>query len=173
MCNLKISIQTFDEACSTYFNTTFLHDINRLNSIRGTGSNKLRTYCTMKFNCNIEIYLKMPLAYSQRSALAKFRCGVAPLRLETGWYTNTPVNERLCLVCGNGIEDEKLVILHCDVYTHIRYELFNKTEQTDPLFNTYNDPMKLVFLLSDNRIYLHTARALNLMLKERNNILYT
>jgi hypothetical protein len=34
-----------------------------------------------------------------RSAYAKFRAGVAPLRIETGRYERFEVNERLCFNC--------------------------------------------------------------------------
>ena len=42
---------------------------------------------------------------SHRSALAKFRCGVAPIRSETGRYENLSVNERFCPFCLDCIED--------------------------------------------------------------------
>jgi hypothetical protein len=48
------------------------------------------------------------------SAFAKFRCGVAPLRIETGRYENKIVNERVCFICHEQIEDEKhaLLVIH-------------------------------------------------------------
>ena len=46
------------------------------------------------------------MPYSNRSALAKFRCGVAPIRLETGRYERLDVNDRICPICNIGIEDE-------------------------------------------------------------------
>jgi hypothetical protein len=50
------------------------------------------------------------------SAFAKFRCGVAPLRIETGRYENKNVNERVCFICHEQIEDEKHVLLNCIKY---------------------------------------------------------
>jgi hypothetical protein len=58
--------------------------------------NKLRTYKLFKPDFCTEPYLeyKMPLKY--RSAYAKLRCGVAPLRVETGRYERKAVHERTC-----------------------------------------------------------------------------
>ena len=50
---------------------------------RGT-NNKLRTYRLMKTEFVSEPYLEMPIARKERKVLALVRCGVAPLRLETG-----------------------------------------------------------------------------------------
>jgi hypothetical protein len=50
-----------------------------------------------------------------RSAFAKFRCEVAPLKIETGRYERKELNERLCINCDN-LEDEKHVLLKCLCY---------------------------------------------------------
>jgi hypothetical protein len=46
-------------------------------------------------------------------AYAKFRCGVAPLRVETGRYERKAVHERTCLYCINYVEDEFHVLMLC------------------------------------------------------------
>ncbi len=43
-----------------------------------------------------ESYLTDKLPYVHRSAMAKFRCGVAPLKIETGRYENIPLEARIC-----------------------------------------------------------------------------
>ncbi len=50
----------------------------------GTGGSKLRTYRLFKSTYSPEIYLLENMPISHRSALAKFRCGTAPIRIETG-----------------------------------------------------------------------------------------
>jgi len=47
------------------------------------GMNKLRTYCTFKSEYCSENYCKIILPLRHCAAFAKFRCGVAPLRIET------------------------------------------------------------------------------------------
>ena len=48
------------------------------------GGNKLRTYRRVKQNYATEQYVKILIQKKYRSAYAKFRCGVAPIKLETG-----------------------------------------------------------------------------------------
>ena len=51
-----------------------------------------------------------------RSAYAKFRCGVAPIKIESCRYclNRVPVEQRLCDEC-NLIEDEFYVLMVCTV----------------------------------------------------------
>ena len=58
-------------------------------------------------------YLKILDSY-EHSLLAKLRLGTLPLAIETGRYTNTSVEHRLCKYCTlNVVEDEKHFILEC------------------------------------------------------------
>jgi hypothetical protein len=56
------------------------------------GRNKLKTYRVYKKSYETEEYVKSRMSKNQRSALAKLRCGVAPIRLETGRYENIQKN---------------------------------------------------------------------------------
>jgi len=51
----------------------------------------LRRYCTYKHTFCVEKYCLLVLVPKHRSALCKFRCGVAPIRIETGRYENLKV----------------------------------------------------------------------------------
>ena len=51
---------------------------------------------------------------------AKFRCGVAPLRLETGRYERLSPEQRTCFFCTDYIESEEHVLLSCPVYDDLR-----------------------------------------------------
>ncbi len=62
--------------------------LNRPEGIRGNGRNKLRTYRSFKQSYEVESHLKNIMPYKYRSAFSKFRCGVAPIRIETGRYEN-------------------------------------------------------------------------------------
>jgi hypothetical protein len=44
-----------------------------------------------------ELYVKNYMPRGNRSAYAQFRCGVAPLRLETGRYEQLVLEQRVCL----------------------------------------------------------------------------
>lgn len=58
----------------------------------GQSGTKLWTYSSCKYDFNTEPYIVNVMSYSYRSALAKFRCGIAPIRLETGRYERLSVN---------------------------------------------------------------------------------
>ena len=75
--------------------------------------NKLRTYKLFKHDFCTEPYLEYKIPLKYRSAYAKFRCGVAPLRVETGRYERKAVHERTCLYCINYVEDEFHVLMQC------------------------------------------------------------
>ena len=62
-------------------------DLERQTAKNGTGGNKLRTYRIFKRQYKTEKYLTYLIPRRHRGSFAKFRCGVAPLRLETGIYT--------------------------------------------------------------------------------------
>ena len=63
------------------------------------------------------------MSRTRRSALAKFRCGVASLRLETRRYERIPYDERNCFNCIKVVEYEEHVLLECPLYNDIRKEL--------------------------------------------------
>ena len=101
------------------YKNDWLVSINAPLGNSGRGGNKLRTYCTFKNQFEAEKYCKLILPKRHRSALCKFRCGVAPLRLETGRYEGLPVNRRICPFCFQSgidtIETEGHVLLVCSL----------------------------------------------------------
>jgi hypothetical protein len=66
------------------------------------------------------------LLYKHKTALAKFRCGAAPIRLEIGRYERLAFNDRICPLCKTEVENEVHVLLKCPQYVDIRQSLFNK-----------------------------------------------
>ena len=91
--------------------------------------NKLRTYKRFKNTYEVEAYVKTVMPRCHRSALAKFRCGVAPIRVENGRYERLPLDERLCPFCNAEIEDELHVLTVCPMYTDFRDELYTKARE--------------------------------------------
>ncbi len=93
----------------------------------------------------MEHYVKAPLSRGERSAMAKFCMGVAPIKLETGHYTRTPEDERLCVLCQlNEIESEH-VLIRCPLYRDIRNVLFHAATNIYDDFNDLNDTDKLFY----------------------------
>ncbi len=149
-----------------------MSQVNRGDSIRGTGHNKLRTYCTFKQSFSTEPYLKL-LNKLHRNALAKFRCGVTPICIETGRYEQLALNDRKCILCqADSIESEEHVILKCDAYADIRDDLFPRIRTIYPHFNNLSDSNKLSFILSSHLTTAQSALTCHNILQQRRNLMY-
>ena len=133
----------------------------------------MRTYRTFKFSYETEAYVTAILPIKHRAAFAKFRCGVAPIRLETGRYERLALNQRICPICKTGIEDEKHVILYCPRYEDIRKDLFAKAENVNDQFLRLSDDNKLSFIFSNTEIVKCAAKSCFNILKSRTNWLYS
>ena len=53
----------------------------------------LRTYKLFKNEFGTEKYVELFMPKTYRSALCKFRCGVSPIRIETGRYERLNVTD--------------------------------------------------------------------------------
>ncbi len=97
-----------DWVLSEIYEYKWYQKVSSATGVNGTGRNKLRTYKNFKWELSVAHYVKVPLWRGERSAMAKFRSGVAPIKLEMGCYTRTPDDERLCVLCQvNEIESEE------------------------------------------------------------------
>ena len=73
-----------------------------------------------------------------RSALAKFCCGVVPIRVETGRYERLPLDERLRPFYNAEMEDELHVLTVCPMYTDFRDKLYTKVREHSQEFNSFS-----------------------------------
>jgi hypothetical protein len=158
---------------SEHYEVIWFAKLNREAAASGPGRNKLCTYRNFKHSIQPEPYVKMILSKRQRSAVAKFCSGVAPLKIETGRYTNTPEEERLCTVCNmSEVESEEHSLIRCQAYQDIRENLFQNAVILNPTFVNFNDCEKLCFILSNEGIAQKTAKACQDILMRRSAILY-
>ncbi len=159
-------------ALSKLYVTRWQEQVNREDSIRGTGHNKLRTYCTLKQTFSTEPYLKL-LHKSHRSTLAKFRCGVAPIHIESRCYEQLALNDRKCILChADSIESEEHVIFKCDAYADIRDDLFAHIRAVYTHFNNLLDGNQLSFFLSSHLTTAQSASTCHNILQQRINLMY-
>jgi len=84
-----------------------------------------------KNNCYIKQLILEPslnwknknLSHSERLVLSQTRLGILPLHVETGKFTNTPLNDMICVICqSNAIEDKFHLLIECDAYNELRNE---------------------------------------------------
>ena len=150
-----------------------MDDVNRPNARRGGGQNKLRTYTCFKSEFKPEHYVSKVWNKAHRSALAKFRSGTAPRRLETGRIEKLPLNERLCPFCEEQIvEDELHVVLKCHIYEDLRVPLIELAWEIEPDVENYSDENVLYFILSNEHMCNFTAKTLCNILERRKSNVY-
>ena len=101
-----------------------------------------------KSSYETEKYCKVLLPVTHRAAFAKFRCGVAPIRLETGRFENLNVDQRLCHFCNDAIEDETHVVLFCSAYEDLRNNLVSKAVSVLSNFSELSAKEKMKFLFT-------------------------
>ena len=135
--------------------------------------NKLRTYKLLKHMYEPEPYTQISiLPGNHRSALAKFRCGIAPLKVETGRFQGIPLQERTCFCCEKEVENEIHVLMSCPLYTNERDALFKKISSKNNSFLSLSDTEKFVFILSEAEIIRHSSKTCHDILSKRRAILY-
>ena len=115
--------------------------LNATSAIRGNAQdwNKLKTYSQFKQENETEQYVTTITRKCYRSAHAKFRCGVAPIKIKTCRYglSRVPVEQRLCDECNLIIVDEFHVIMVCTRYIVIRTDAMNVISDIDYQFTSY------------------------------------
>ena len=144
--------------------------MTRPDARRGSGWNKLRTYKLFKTTYAEENYVKIIM---QRK-FAKFRMGVAPLRIETGRYERLEEEQRVCFNCGKTIESEEHVLLGCPLYQHLREPWFVKLGEHIPEFYIKTKQEKIICIFSCDIIPVIrlSAKICSDTIKERHKLLY-
>ena len=140
--------------------------MGRYTGQNGVNETKLRTR-TFKAEYKTEKYIDCTLSKLHRSAYAKFRCGVAPMRIETGRYEMLQLSNRRCFDCSNVIESEEHVILKCPLYEDLREKLFRAIRSYVFDFNYLSDDLKLPIILGYENIDVKrpSAKTCNYILK--------
>ena len=104
--------------------------------------------------------------------MAKFRCGILPLTIETGRYTSIPAEFRLCLLCDlNQVEDENHFLLNCPFYDELREPFFEQAKSKFPNFE-YFDPQEKLKALMDHSLVKTTAKYLWDFYEKRRSAMY-
>ena len=99
----------------------------------------------------------MPKAHG--SAFAKFRMGVAPLRIEMSRYESLNETERICPFYREHTEDEFHILFHCSLYNDIRTELFRRAQLCDSNFSYLIETEKFKILFSNPNMIRSCAKA--------------
>ncbi len=110
----------------------------------------------------LHIYKKNIKTYKLRyptSSCTYLRCGVAPIRLETGRYENPPEEQCLCpMYNSQAIESEIHVLTKCNLYINLRTDLFHTASSVNNDFNNFTDTQKFIFLMINTKFMIQTAK---------------
>lgn len=159
LCNLK--------ECKSKLEEKYREEWNVLRNRKS----KLRLYNDIKEEMKKEQFLQLDLTRGQRSVLSQLRCGILPIEIEIGRYSNKPVEERLCNLCKNGeVEDECHVLFSCDTYNDIRIKFVDDLELQIDDFDTkikQIEQLKQIFMVYPRKL----AKFLNKILKKRKSLL--
>ena len=129
----------------------------------------MRSYKTFKQNYTVENCCKIILPIRHRAAFSKFRCGVAPIRIETGRYEGLPEEARLCPFC-NILENEMHVVMNCRVYDDLREPLLSKAANCNPTFNSLSEVNQFVFLFSSPDLVRISAKTCAKIMQRRQTL---
>ncbi len=87
---------------------------------------------------------------AHRSLLSQFKCGILPLKIETGRVTQISLEFRLCILCdSNLVEDENHFLFQCHFYHTLRNQFFLKVKDLYPEFDVMNNNLKLKYLMNE------------------------
>lgn len=112
----------------TMYKHQWLTDINTMP--------KLRTYKTLKSTFGVEGYVSRTMDRHTRSALARIRMGVFPIRIETGRWRGLALQDRICTNCDLAeVETEEHFLCGCPRHDALRNELKRRIATVNNLNN--------------------------------------
>jgi hypothetical protein len=126
------------------------------NDNSNVNGNKLRLYRNFKKDLVPEYYVLNSMPRHLRSYICKLRCGTLPLAIETGRFNKPPIplNEKTCPFYYNTVEDEVHFLIDCDIYSDLRFSLFNRATSIETNFCLKSNLDKFIFLINCNELPL-------------------
>jgi len=132
--------------------------------------NKLRTFRLFKSTLAVSSYVRLVSDRSQRSVLAKLRCGSLPLEIELGRFSRpkTPLSNRICKFCNKSeIENESHFLSSCELYSDLRFSLWQQALAINPIFINISTVDQTTFLMKNEQLILPLAAVVSSMYKRR------
>ena len=116
----------------------------------------------------------MITAKRYRSAYAKFRCGVAPIKIETCRYglNRVPVDQRVCETC-NVVEDEFHVIMVYSVFDDISLRLMVSISEFNQDFKKLPLQEQFAQIMSNPLYYKIVSKAMHSILNRKHVNMYS
>ena len=89
--------------------------------------------------------------------MVKIRISNRKLPIEVGRYTKTPLEQKICSICKDGIEDDFHFFIECKALKFNRNALFCNLRDIVPLFVNMSEQDKFSFILKSNDTDISTV----------------
>ena len=133
---------------------------------------KLVTYIQVRDFTETTILVNLNLPRYQRSIIARLLCGILPLQVEVGRFTNIKKELRYCKLCNTAkVEDESHFIIDCDRMKEFRDKHIKPLLDSNPETESMSSIEKLKWLLCRD-VLITSASEIESMFRERQNLIY-
>ena len=119
------------------------------------------------------ILVNLNLPFYQCSIIARLLCGILPLQVEVGRFTNIEPELRYCKLCNSTtkVEDESHFLIDCTKMSDARDKFTKPLLDSNPETKNMSSIIKLKWLLSRETL-VKSASEIESMFRERQNIVY-
>jgi hypothetical protein len=137
---LNAIYEKFTEIFLIFWKTRIFYD-----SVTANG-NKLRTYRNLKEKYETDTYLFLDIDKTLIKQFTQIKISNSNLMIELGRHNKIDINNRMCTVWKNGVEDEYHFIILCSSLNNIRNKMFANILSIFPSFHVLTDEKKLLYL---------------------------
>ncbi len=135
--------------------------------------NKLRTYRLMKKDLKPESYVVLKsIPRKAKKICSLLRSGSLQINIEKLRYSRPPVplSERYCPFCPDKVESESHFVCDCDIYSDLRYDLFQEMERNSQNFHTSSPQDKMCLMFNTPEIAYMLCTTLLSMFDRRQSL---
>ena len=131
------------------YTTNWITELHKDSDNTKKHGNKLRTYRKFKTTFAPEPYLDILVDRNLRRHYARLRTSAHKLHIETGRFTKTAPEQRICQMCTSGeVEDETHFLTTCHMHQTDRNKLYEIVQNSCTNFRPLNNSNKMIWLLS-------------------------
>ena len=127
----------------------------------------------MKEKYEIDTYLFLDIDKTLIKQFTQIKISNSKLMIGLGRHNKTDINNRICPLCKNGIEDEYHFIILCSSLNNIRNKMFANIQSIFPSFHVLTDEKKFLYLFQceEYDIVEIVVRGVNEIYNRRNELM--